>query len=485
MNKTAREKVTLRLAISLVVLCILASAGIYAYTKLLKKTTADLLASVPAEATFVFQVNDNTTWSSSVASCAGEMEDFFSLQAMAGYEYFISLTHRNSDKITPYVISGHYDENGKPTTLFSMKMDEYTYKSLLKKLNINTKDHSILAGEEVYNIDTHYHNFKFVFRNGLFSASPVTKVLERSILCLANDQCLAGQKDFKDLQHVIDKNKKQNWLIVQMPRFLDQQLQGSESVNREAFQGLLRNATWSAYQVRFTGAGMLLSGYSLLSDGCWEQDCQTQCDTLIALPAALVPSNINNYLSMVINPNSQQQEANDTARSDYAQLNASEMHTFTWQADTLTSQYVLVKSQDSTLFDQIVWRDSAAHDSLIVYKNNNIYACRNTQFMMATPISSFHTPMTHFIQTYDYLLFAESETALKRWIDNRNHGKMLEQNQHYLFAKEYLPSDYACEFFYQNINTTSRKNAVLKTFMYSFKEPINHVLPHNIYIRFK
>jgi hypothetical protein len=113
MKEKSSKKKTIWLVVSVVVLCILVTSGIYSYTKFLKKSTAELLDAVPADATFVLQINDNEGFVKSIAPCMAYLEDFFSLDALPGFEYFIDITRRNMQNDESLVISGHTDENGK------------------------------------------------------------------------------------------------------------------------------------------------------------------------------------------------------------------------------------------------------------------------------------------------------------------------------------------------------------------------------------
>lgn len=484
-NKTRKR--TIWITISIVIACLLVGGGIYAYTKFLKKTTAELLETVPADAAYVLQVNDNEGFVKTITPCLSNVETLFSLDALSGFEYFVDVTRRNATSNEPIIISGHLDENGKQVALLSMKMDELAYNHLLKELNVNTKDYDSYVGQKIYNVDTHYKNFKFVYRNGLFSACASQQVLKNAINCLANSKSLASQKEFLEVEEIMHKNPKQNWLVIQHSLFTETLTTKVPACYQEDFQNLMSRATWSVYQVRFTESEMILSGYSSVIDNCIAQQLDNQGDESVGIPAKYLPADVANYASLNIT-DVKTYVANlhtaDSVQAILPQINTRELYLYNWNPDTSNYQLAVLKSNDTLEHIMDFLPDSTYMDSIARYKRMNIY--RNGFRQLATTYSTgtWTSEMDYFIENQGYYIFANSLDALKKLIDVCAEGKTLDKNQYFLFTKENLPSEYAYEAFYQNVEHSGRADFNFRIFAYNFKNKVGDLLPNNIYIKF-
>ncbi|MBQ7550447.1 MAG: hypothetical protein IJT04_02830 [Bacteroidales bacterium] len=486
MKEKSSKKKTIWLVVSVVVLCILVTSGIYSYTKFLKKSTAELLDAVPADATFVLQINDNEGFVKSIAPCMAYLEDFFSLDALPGFEYFIDITRRNMQNDESLVISGHTDENGKQAVLLSMKMDELAYKHLIKELSVNMKDYSTFAGQKIYNVDTHYKNFKFTYHNGLFSACSSQQVLEAAIKCLANEKCIAAQPDFKRLQEVIHKNTKQNWLILQQQPFMESHLAMMAEYYQLPFQSWMNRSKWSAYQIQLTESEMILSGYSFTDADELSQSMETQGGGETHFPEQYIPANITNYCSINFTDDhvyASQRQMADSVRLQFLKLHAQSIQLFYWEPDSCNVEFAIVQCNDTLEHTLDFLPDSLYADSITYYKRLPIYRSGIPHFAEALPMPTA-AEMNYFMINQGYYIFSESLGALKKYIDNCKDGKTLEKNQYYLFSKENLPTEYSYEVFYQNLDHTNSSFFPFRIFAYSFDEKMGDLLPNKIYIKF-
>lgn len=486
MEEKSSKKKTVWLVVSVVVLCVLVISGIYGYTKFLKKSTAELLDAVPADATFVFLINDNEGFVKSIAPCMAYLENFFALDALPGFEYFMDITHRNMQSNDPMVISGHVGEDGKQVVLLSMKIDELAYKHLIKELSINMKDYSTLAGQKVYDVDTHYKNFKFTYYNGIFSACSSQMVLESAIKCLASDKCLAAQPDFKRMQEVIHKNTRQNWLVLQQQPFMESHLAMIEDSYHAPFQGWMSRSKWSAYQIQFTESEMILSGYSFADSDALSQSMDGQGGEVSSPNAHYIPANITNYCAINLTDDAKyvaNWQMADSVSEQFTKLCARNIHLFEWRPDSSDVSFMLVQCEDTLDHTLAFLPDSIYIDSVVKYKGMLIYRSGIPHIVEAVHASTA-VEMNYFMTTQGLYIFSESPEAIKKYIDNCIMGKTLEKNQYYLFTKENMPTKYSYEVFYQNMEHTNSSFFPFRIFAYSFDEKMGDLLPNKVYIKF-
>jgi hypothetical protein len=87
-------------------------------------------------------------------------------------------------------------------------------------------------------------------------------LLKKAINQLKNPKNLTTLKSFEELFSIIEKNKKQNWLILNHERYFSN---FGLHFNNETNATLTRfssNVPWAAHQVRFSGLEILLTGYA-------------------------------------------------------------------------------------------------------------------------------------------------------------------------------------------------------------------------------
>jgi hypothetical protein len=254
------------LAIATTSIIIILGVGIYFYYYFFRQVHAKLIETIPTDAAFLFQINDNETFLKSVKNISPYINPLFGLDAYPGCQFFVD---QLPGKYNQVVFSGH-NMGETFSILFACKINERAFEELLFKLQIDQKNCIPYDLCKIYNFGTHLKRFVFTYHKGIFLASENTTLLKKAINQLKNPQNLTALKSFETLFSVTEKNKKQNWLILNHTKYFS----NFESfINDETYTKLTQfaaNAQWSAYQIRFSGLNISLSGY--LSTGITFQE---------------------------------------------------------------------------------------------------------------------------------------------------------------------------------------------------------------------
>jgi len=249
------------LTIFTVTVVIFFGAGVYLYYYFFRQVNAQLVETIPTDAAFLFQINDNEKFLKTVKKIHPYINPLFGLDAYPGCQFFVD---QLPGKYNQVVFTGH--ANGETfSILFACKINENAFKELLIKLQIDEKNCTKFEQCKIYSYGTHLKRFVFTYQMGIFIASENITLLKKAITQLKNPRNLTSVKSFETLFNMVEKNKKQNWLIINNKRYFS----NFETYFNEKTNGILysfsSNVLWAAYQVRFSGLNMSLSGY--LSSG--------------------------------------------------------------------------------------------------------------------------------------------------------------------------------------------------------------------------
>jgi len=218
---------------------------------------AQLMETIPTDAAFLFQINDNETFVKTTKTIHPYISPLSGLDAYPGCQFFID---QLPGKYNQVVFSGH--PNGETfSILFACKIHEKSFKQLLSKLQIDKKNCITFERCNIYTFGTHLKRFVFTYHKGIFLASENLTLLKRAIAQLKNPKNLTTLKSFAALFSVIEKNKKQNWLILNHEKYFYSLVSHFNSEANTALAQFSSHVPWSAYQVRFSGLEMSLTGY--------------------------------------------------------------------------------------------------------------------------------------------------------------------------------------------------------------------------------
>jgi len=258
-NKERRRNI---LTIITTVIIIIFGCGVYSYYFFYRQVNAKLIETIPTDATFLFQINDNDMFLKTVKHIMPYINPLFGLDAYPGCQFFVD---QLPGKYNQVVFTGHH--NGETLSiLFACKINERAFKQLLSKIQIDEKNCISFEKCKIYTHGTHLKRFVFTYHKGIFLASENVMLLKKSIVQLKNPKNLTNLKSFETLFSILEKNKKQNWLILNHDRYFSH---FESFINDETNISLSRfasNVSWAAYQVRFSKLEMSLSGYLSLTD---------------------------------------------------------------------------------------------------------------------------------------------------------------------------------------------------------------------------
>ena len=250
------------LAIATTAAIILFGGGVYLYYFFFRQINAQLIETIPTDAAFLFQINDNETFLKTVKKIHPCICPLFQLDAYPGCQFFVD---QLPGKYNQVVFSGH--NNGENfSILFACKINEYAFNQLLIKLQIDVKNCLQFELCKIYTYGTHLKRFVFTYHKGIFLASENVTLLKKAITQLKNPKNLSTLKSFQALYNITEKNKKQNWLILNHERYFSHFHSYMNEELDTTLGSFSSNASWAAYQVRFSELEMFLSGYLSIKD---------------------------------------------------------------------------------------------------------------------------------------------------------------------------------------------------------------------------
>jgi len=241
---------------------ILFSGGISFYYYFFRQINAQLIETIPSDAAFLFQINDNETFLKTVKTIHPYLNPLFGLDAYPGCQFFVD---QLPGKYNQVVFSGHV--SGETLSiLFACKIPERAFTQLLSKLQIDEKNCTKFDNCKIYVYGTHLKRFVFTYHKGIFLASENNTLLRKAITQLKNPRNLTAIKSFESLFKIMEKNKKQNWLILNHKRYFSNFESFFNEETNITLNHYASNVLWAAYQVRFSKLTMSLSGYFSVSE---------------------------------------------------------------------------------------------------------------------------------------------------------------------------------------------------------------------------
>ncbi len=467
------------------------------YTGFLKKNTADALSAVPKDAVYVMQINDNENFTYTSTKCMPTLTDLISLNAMEGFQFFYDqIVGKNHTKNT-MVVSGHFNKE-KTQLLMSVNADANDFARILKTLKINQKNHSTYKKIKIYEVATHHASFFICQHNGIFSAAENIKILQNSINCLGNSSNLISQAYFADIQKIIDKNPKQNWFIVEHQRLAESLQSKVADHYQQPFAKIGELANWSAYLMTFSDYEMQLTGYSILKNGSFLGKFDAETDENCDVPAAILPCNLSYYEMFRLGDGAallSQNQVSDSVRNIYKSLNANALLYFAFNISGEEVRCAAIPCDTAAEALTNLLSDSVEMVPALTYKRHPIYPCPLAN--LTDVMSRTNAPKAnYFIENQGYYIFSDSADVLKNYIDIVSGDNTLATNQQFVFAQSHLPSTFGYEMFFQNrdqqinryLSPAFKKKRTpiksIKVFSFNSLEPINNLIPNNIYIKF-
>jgi len=470
--------------------------GIYFYVNHLRKSTAEPMEMVPADAVFVVHVNDYESFVKAEGILRNYISDAVPLGALNGMEYFLQQFTEQPPGTSTLACSAH-DVDGHLALLLSLRITQKDFDNLLKALEINNNNFHSYKGTHVYEVGTHHRTFSFCYHDGAFTVSENEKLLYASLDCLAQRKSIVEEKGFKALYEMMDKNPKQNWLVVNHAAFVASQKANVAPEFEEALTSLGRLADWSAYQMTVTAGEISLSGYSVMKDGSLFKQLESQQPSAQSVPADVVPSTAIDYACFRLSDAGKFSTGNslpEEAVKAFSLLQSNEIHCFTL-SDALDCHFFAVKCATDSAHLLALLPEGHTLDS--------VGDCGSYQFGHGNFAPVLHAGWRHctpavFMPQGDYLIFADSAANLRMYQKTVKTSGVLDNNQLFILLKSdgRWSNQAACRYFFQNgsgaldrvLNDklVARHTALSKTRCVAFYslDPYQNLIPNHIYIKF-
>ncbi len=470
-------------------------AAIFFYNNFFRQTNGPLIETVPADAAFIFEINDNEQFVKTSASLMPYLTELFALDGLAGYESFLEKMSRKEGTI---LVSGHIIDK-KVVPLFSTRMDERHFKSLLKLLQIDPRNNIKFEGFEIYSYGTHYKDFKFVLHNDVFSASEDVELLKKSIVQLRYPKGIGSDKSFKRLHKMVDKNVKQNWLLMNPSAYV----QYLKTIVGEQYTACLdvwaERSSWCAYQLRFSDVEMFLSGYM-------DTECPIiqQYDSAIPdgeFPQRVVPITANalvvvddrNYDGLISSWMSD--KVDEEKYYSFRKLTPEHSVFFSLQGDSCNYHYLTVKLDTAVASFASFFTDSVNVDSIQKNTPKSVFACEPVCYASLFSYIYQNDIYKYMMQVKDYYVLADTSTTLdyyKKVVKNTNY---IETGNVFKFASSNTPSDAVWSYTFINQDNQlngflnqdyARKSKLneLRIFSFSHAVPSQRMVGSNVYLKF-
>ena len=407
--------------------------GIYFYYTFFRQSESDVVESVPPDAIYVFDINNNSDFAGKYPYFSNYLNEIFALDALPAFETMCSKIRSSDSRFT---ISAHqYDDGIK--LLFNLRASKSDFNNLLRALKIDQKNYTNFENSKIYSYGTNFQNMKFSYSNNVISFSTDPDLLKKAILQQIHPKKIFSNKDFQKVYSISEKNRKQNWLLINQESYLNylKYLLKTETINdlREE----LIQSSWIGFQIRFSKNEIFLSGYSLSEniDNVIEQGNGFNL-------ASLVPNNSKRFsrfetfatkdLSMLSNYKFPKESSRILEG-----LSVKELCTFVCKHDT---SYVSLLSLLSGTNVSVLtfFAGTKVSDSLIRATIDNIYPL--PEVFSTTLTSLVSDTLRWFVEINGGLVFSPSRDVLLRYRKMITKNEILSQNPTYKIISDAVAS---------------------------------------------
>ncbi len=451
------------------VAALLVGVGIFFYHHFFKQSKSELIDAVPADAVFLFDINDHQAFARDIASLRPYFNELFAMDALPAYE---TVYNSLPEKAYDLSISGHNYGSGF-SLLFNTRLDEASFKRLLKELRLDPSNYSSFEQQRIYTFGTDYKSLKIVYCHHILSISDNLELLKKSIVQQRHPKNLLSERRFKDLYSISEKNRKQNWLFIKNQQYADF-LKGFFNIDGGAlFKSIPQQALWSAFQLRITPNEIFLSGYIASDDATFKgMKNQTPHGDV---PDDRIPFTADNYCLI--------------DRGSYG------VCSFTIRDDSLQRHYLLASHDTLTgKFDP--FEESHLLDTLRNKYPDNIYPATDRIILPEKPAADTLTYAV-FTVSGDQYLFAVTPEDIAFYNKELASKGELADNRYYKFSKGNIASSNVLEYaFFNNADRRPLDNSLsgkgkltqwgkdLRIICISCHTTADSFVPLNIYINF-
>lgn len=368
MSKVLKEGRTWIIWLTIVAV-ILAAVGIFFYYSMFKQSETDLIELVPVDAVYVMEINDFVTFTEGSTPLMSNLNDMFALDAFPAFQTICSKIHAFDNLST---ISGHENSVGL-SILFNLKADKSTFKRLLRELNIDPNNYKSFENNKIYTYGTNYKSIKFAFLNNVIVFSEDVELLKRALIQQKHPKKIFSNKYFKRIYEITTKNRKQNWLILNHELYNKYLSTFFIDSADDYIDKLVSNVDWGAYQIRFSGTQILLSGYVIADDYRFSSQNGDGFTLLNYVPSSSLI--FSDYEIPSLNVLKNILSITDNSAEVFSDNNLpSELATFTINKDSTTRRFVSLLADTSLTLSNFLSSISVNLDTISQISSDGYYA---------------------------------------------------------------------------------------------------------------
>lgn len=407
---------------------LLIGVGIFFYYTFFRQSKSELVSAIPTDALFMFEINDNSAFVNTLPSLEPYFNEIFAIDALPAYESVRGKLPKDNYNL---FISGHQTNVGI-SILFNTRIEPSDFKKLLRALSIDPANYTTFDQYKIYTYGTHYKSLKFVYFNHILSISDNIDILQKAIVQHAHPKSLMGNGNFKMLYQLAEKNKKQNWLLINNPNFFEHLSTFFTGIAPTVLQKVKTEAEWSAFQLRISHNELYLSGYAIASSENFKKLRGQHSKQPIPTQLLAMPTDWYYKMEKKGNP----------------------ICTFMFSPDSLSHYNLLVMTIDTIRGKNNPFGNE---ENAELMRNNipeGIYPVDST---LTLPHSIFDdSKYLFFIEKDNAYIFAENKDALKAYVNTINNEGDISKNRLYSYSQSNIASNNLFEYTFYRQNKSDR-----------------------------
>lgn len=477
--------------IGIIFVILLLALSIFFYHNFFRQSNAQLIETVPSNTAFILQINNNDEFIKSSKHSLPALNELLTTDGLLGIEFVID----KFSTVNNIIISGHQN-NDKKALLVSAKVSEADFKKLLEILRIDNRNFLPFDNAKIYSYGTHYKKYHFTFQSNVFSISEDVELLKKSIVQHKHPRNLLSNKEFANLCKLLEKNDKQNWLIIHHPVYFENYKQLLTEKIQPLCTELATFSNWSAFQIRFYDKEISMSGY-IPDNADFFRKFKGQ-QPVANIQESIIPFNSDFYAAMKFSDPARFVDNFNTPEgavdiSGFSKINPLESYYFTLKHDSTYLRYLAVKI-DTTKSIQDLFQPDSITPSPSIYQQYKIYPSAVKDFNNV--LSSLHqkASVRYFVEYDGFYIYSDTTTSLHYYLKNVTQNSFKNQML-YRFSKANLPSENNYEFCFivpdrdklpPYLSSEAIESPIgnsIQVFSFSFSAPKNGFVPTNVYIK--
>lgn len=407
---------------------LLIGVGIFFYYTFFRQSKSELVSAIPTDALFIFEINDNSAFVKTLPTMESYFNEVFSIDALPAYETVRGKLPKDNYNL---FVSGHQTNIGI-SILFNTRIEPSDFKKLLRALSIDPANYTTFDQYKIYTYGTNYKSLKFVYFNHILSISDNIDILQKAIVQHAHPRSLMANADFKQLYNLAEKNKKQNWLLINNPNFLEHLNTFFTGTLPTVLQDVKAEAEWSAFQLRISHNELFLSGYTIANFNNFKNLRKQKSKS--SVPTHLLTQQTDWYYAL--------------------QKNESSICTFMISPDSVTHYNLLVMSIDTIHGKNNPFGNEENAEQMRSNLPEGIYPVDST---LVLPHSKFdESKYLYFMEKSNAYVFAENKEALKAYDNTLNNDGDITTSRLFTFSQSNIASNNLFEYTFYRQNKSDR-----------------------------